>query len=349
MSGSPVGVAAAVGAGVGASAGPTVGAGVGVGPAVGRVMPFAVGSGVGVADVGVAAGVDVALGVGAGVGRGVGRGGRGWSWRRPRGRGRGRARCRPRRRGRAGRRLRRGFGGRGRRGRRLGERADRDVAGREAGLAVILGTRREIDRMGPDRQGALPAERHPTAPRAIGLPGHGMGHAADHCGDDLGSCPRGVLVHDGEGDRRRRRPGPRRNGRVGQHGLGRGGHRRGVGHEQQGSDGQRAEPRSRRVRPGSRRVRRSSVVPDEQDQPPGPGGRPMRCRGCPRLERRAMVRGSGFGQPSGGTWGVPVASSHRPWPVRCGPDRRLVRPPRAHDPEGSLAARSLGLTVESCS
>ena len=41
-------------------------------------------------------------------------------------------------------------------------------------------------------------------------------------------------------------------------------------------------------------------------QPPGPGHRPMRDRGCPALGGRAMVRGSRSWEPSGGRESVPA-------------------------------------------
>src|SRR3954453_2155606 len=78
------------------------------------------------------------------------------------------------------------------------------------------------------------------------------------------------------------------------------------------------------------------------NKPPRTGYSPVRARGCPRREGRAMVLGSRSGSPSGGldpalaANPVPAATAREL--VRCGLDGTLGRPPQDDDPECSWPA-----------
>ena len=241
-------------------------------------------------------------------------------------------RCRGGLRGRPGRRLRGRLRGRPRRRRGLDRRADRDRAGGERGVAVVLGDRADDDGVAPSRQLAGPGEGHALAPRPAVLAGHLVDQGVERDGDVLGARPVRVLVDDGHGDDGRRRAGPWRDRRAGQLGLARRGvHRDDEREEQERRHGQRPDP-------GPDRAPCRPTFHVDQRSASSPGSCPTRDRGCPGREARSNGTGVRVGQAVRRTHAPsavrPATAAGR---VRCGPDRRLVRPPRIDGPDWSLA------------
>ena len=171
----------------------------------------------------------------------------------------------------------------------------------------------------PDQLKVTPVPQSPPGTRVMAC-----STVADRGGHRSAARSVRVPVDDRDDDRGRRRPGSWRDDGVGQRGLARGGRRHGrrEGGQPERGRGGSPDPRPRLVRPLSVGPRRASSASRAR------AVARRRGRGCPGAGQRAMVRGSGSGQPSGRSRRCSGASCHRGWagPVRSGPadwaDRR---------------------------